>query len=242
MINIYGADAVRWFILSDSPPEKDIQWSDSGVSSSNKFLQKMWNLVFLIKSRKEDKIDNKNIEQFENKINIFINKIDKSINDFKFNVAIANFYKAYNIINSYLDLDVSKEKLVYCIEKIMKLLLPIVPHLSNEVLDLLQCKTKKEWPKIEKDTKQEIKFAIQVNGKTRDIITIDKKVFENKKIIKTIFVKNKNNKLFNQMKLKNISITLLLLIILNSCGFKVVDQNYFKDYRLIETNITGIVD
>ena len=46
MINIYGADAVRWFILSDSPPEKDIQWSDSGVSSSNKFLQKMWNLVF----------------------------------------------------------------------------------------------------------------------------------------------------------------------------------------------------
>ena len=40
MINNYGADAVRWFILSDSPPEKDIQWSDSGVSSSNKFFKK----------------------------------------------------------------------------------------------------------------------------------------------------------------------------------------------------------
>ena len=40
MIKQYGADAVRWFILSDSPPEKDVQWSDSGVASSNKFLQK----------------------------------------------------------------------------------------------------------------------------------------------------------------------------------------------------------
>ena len=44
MIEKYGADAVRWFILSDSPPEKDIQWSDNGVVSSNKFLQKIWNL------------------------------------------------------------------------------------------------------------------------------------------------------------------------------------------------------
>ena len=53
MINSYGADAVRWFILSDSPPEKDIQWSDSGVVSSNKFLQKIWDLNFNIKKRRE---------------------------------------------------------------------------------------------------------------------------------------------------------------------------------------------
>ena len=44
MIKQYGADAVRWFILSDSPPEKDVQWSDTGVLSSNKFLQKIWNI------------------------------------------------------------------------------------------------------------------------------------------------------------------------------------------------------
>ena len=44
MINEYGADSVRWFILSDSPPEKDVQWSDAGVVSANKFLQKIWNL------------------------------------------------------------------------------------------------------------------------------------------------------------------------------------------------------
>ena len=53
MIKKYGADAVRWFILSDSPPEKDIQWSDTGVMSSNKFLQKIWNLNNIIALRNE---------------------------------------------------------------------------------------------------------------------------------------------------------------------------------------------
>ena len=59
MINLYGADAVRWFILSDSPPEKDVQWSDVGVSSSNKFLQKIWNLNVSIFKRKISKNDKK---------------------------------------------------------------------------------------------------------------------------------------------------------------------------------------
>ena len=48
MIKQYGADAVRWFILSDSPPEKDVQWSDTGVASAHKFLQKIWDLNYLI--------------------------------------------------------------------------------------------------------------------------------------------------------------------------------------------------
>ena len=52
MIKNYGADAVRWFILSDSPPEKDIQWSDTGVLSANKFLQKFWVLTNLILKEK----------------------------------------------------------------------------------------------------------------------------------------------------------------------------------------------
>ena len=55
MINQYGADAVRWFILSDSPPEKDIQWSDTGVNSANKFLQKIYNLVHIVQKMKNKK-------------------------------------------------------------------------------------------------------------------------------------------------------------------------------------------
>ena len=53
---MYGADAVRWFILSDSPPEKDVLWSDTGANSSNKFLQKIWNLNISLINRKERKV------------------------------------------------------------------------------------------------------------------------------------------------------------------------------------------
>ena len=68
MIENYGADAVRWFILSDSPPDKDIQWSDNGVVSSNKFLQKIWDLNYSISLRKEPKInelEEKNLFQLQ---------------------------------------------------------------------------------------------------------------------------------------------------------------------------------
>ena len=88
-------------------------------------------------------------------------------------------------------------------------MIPFTPHLSRECLKMLNCVDYNEWPKIEKNIKEEINFAIQINGKTRDIIKIKKDSIEevikekvlhetkarkyllNKKILKTIFVKNK---------------------------------------------------
>jgi len=104
MINLYGADAVRWFILSDSPPEKDVQWSDSGVSSSNKFLQKIWDLNVQIRSRKENTINKKLVERFDLSIDTLVKKIDKSIEEFKFNVTIAHFYEIYKIFHTSLSI------------------------------------------------------------------------------------------------------------------------------------------
>ena len=78
MIKQYGADAVRWFILSDSPPEKDVQWSDTGVASANKFLQKIWNLNY--SNLKKNKISDKKLNnKFNLEIENFVNKIDTSI-------------------------------------------------------------------------------------------------------------------------------------------------------------------
>ena len=73
----------------------------------------------------------------------------------------------------------------------MKLMIPFTPHLAYECLELLKCDTFNKWPDVNKNLQLEIKFAIQINGKTRDIITKIKKYFENQKVIKTIFVKNK---------------------------------------------------
>ena len=109
MINQYGADAVRWFILSDSPPEKDVQWSDAGVASANKFLQKIWNLNHLITNRKEKKIDKEKEREFVSKINSYSLRIDKSIKEFRFNVSIALFYEVYNLFKNFTDESISNK-------------------------------------------------------------------------------------------------------------------------------------
>ena len=209
MINQYGADSVRWFILSDSPPDKDIQWSDIGVASSNKFLQKIWNLNIEIISRKESKIDNQDTNNFNLEIENLVSKIDVSIEEFKFNVSIAHFYEAYKVFSKYFNAKISNKTLILNITKIMKLIMPFTPHLANECLELLKCETPDKWPEIKTDVLEEIKFAIQVDGKTRDIIKVKKnlnkekinkivlksskakKYIEDKQIKKIIFVKNK---------------------------------------------------
>ena len=177
MIENYGADAVRWFILSDSPPEKDVQWSDTGVAG-NKFLQKIWNLNFLIVNRKDSSKDTNIEEKFILTIKSFINKIDSSINNFRFNVAIANFYEIYRYIKDNLESNISNKTFQACIIEIMKLMIPFTPHLAHECLELLNCKSMNEWPKIENYIAEEIKLAVQVNGKTRDIINVEKNMNE----------------------------------------------------------------
>lgn len=211
MIKQYGADAVRWFILSDSPPEKDVQWSDSGVASSNKFLQKIWNLNNVILNRKQSKLDKKIEEDFNIKIDTYIYKIDKFIDNFQMNVAIAQFYEVYKYLQDSLKLEIRNEIFSEGFIKIMKLMIPFTPHLALECLSLLNCKNTNTWPTInEKVIKNaKINLVIQVNGKTRDVISVKKDMNEkeiygivikssrakkhiiDKKISKTIFIKNK---------------------------------------------------
>ena len=210
MINQYGADSVRWFILSDSPPEKDVQWSDTGVSSANKFLQKIWNLNYLISKRKKKDVSEKSNHEFTTIINNYISKIDNTINTFRFNVSIAHFYEVYKIFKNNIDNSISVDVFKNNMINILKLMIPFTPHLAYECLELLNCKTVNQWPRVDdKNILNFVKFAVQINGKTRDIIEIEKnlneesikkiifekskanKYLDGKKIIKTIFISNK---------------------------------------------------
>jgi leucyl-tRNA synthetase len=211
MIKQYGADSVRWFILSDSPPEKDVQWSDNGVVSSNKFLQKIWNLNQLILNRKDKKSESQNEKDFKFKIDTCTYKIDKAIDNFQMNVAIAQFYEVYKYLNEYLEKNISNKILLEGLIKIMKLMIPFTPHLAFECLSILKCKETNLWPEINKDVIEnaKINMVVQINGKTRDILNLKKdldeksidklikseskakKFMSDKKIIKTIFIKNK---------------------------------------------------
>ena len=210
MIKQYGADAVRWFILSDSPPEKDVQWSDTGVSSANKFLQKLWNLNHQISARKDKKTNQDLDKKFELGINSLIVKIDDTIENFRFNVSIAHFYEMYSFFKDNLNTEISNKTLKNNMIKMMKLMIPFTPHLAHECLEFTNCSDFSNWPKIDKkNILDDISLAVQVNGKTRDVINIKKdmdeksitkiinqsskakKHLDRKKIIKTIFVKNK---------------------------------------------------
>tara|TARA_A100001011_G_scaffold380854_1_gene448668 strand:+ start:3610 stop:6138 length:2529 start_codon:yes stop_codon:yes gene_type:complete len=209
MIKSYGADAVRWFILSDSPPEKDIQWSNQGVNAAYKFLQKIYNLCNIVnkKSSKKDSLD----KDFDLKINSYVNKITKSINNFNLNVVVANVYEIYNLFNDCLEKDISAKCLKFNLIKLMKILIPFTPHMSYECLEMLGEKDIKDWPQVDNSLilKEKIKMAIQINGRTRDIIEIEKDFDQitienlckknnkikdkilNKSIDKIIFVKNR---------------------------------------------------
>ena len=132
MINQYGADAVRWFILSDSPPEKDIQWSDAGVASANKFLQKIWDLNNSAKKRPVVKSLSKMEDAFTLNVNNFTFKIDQSIKQFKFNVSIALFYETYNYFRVHLNEKVSNKVFIDNLIKFVKLMIPFTPHLAFE--------------------------------------------------------------------------------------------------------------
>ena len=209
MINQYGADAVRWFILSDSPPEKDTQWSNTGVVSANKFLQRIWDLNLAVKSRKEISGDKLVEIKFIQKTDNFTFKIDQSINQFRFNVSIALFYENFNFLKDNLNKKISNKTFKEKLNNFLRLLIPFTPHLAYECLEINGSSSSDNWPNIRNVELEEIKIAIQVNGKTRDILKVKKDLSEDKlknivkesskaykfiknfKIIKIIHVKNR---------------------------------------------------
>ena len=104
IINNYGADSVRLFILSDSPPEKDVQWSEQGMVSSFKFIQKLWILHLKIKNKLSNKNDLiKEDLEFNKFTNQLINKITNNLESFSYNVIIANMYETYNFLIKHIE-------------------------------------------------------------------------------------------------------------------------------------------
>ena len=116
IIQDYGADAVRLFILSDSPPEKDVQWSDEGMSSSFKFLQKLW--ILNQKILTEIQLDHANETNNDLDIvsNQFIQILKQISKNFSYNKIIANLHEMYASINKILNTKINKNKWIQIIQ------------------------------------------------------------------------------------------------------------------------------
>ena len=210
IIDNYGADAVRFFILSDSPPEKDIQWSEQGMISSYKFIQKFWSLHKMIINL-ELTVDISQSSEIDVFTNQMIYKITKNLENFHYNVIIAHLHEIYNYLSKNLKKIKNKENLLANYEKILKIISPILPHLANECLDELNIKERDQWPKVDEKflKKESYNVVIQINGKKRDLMNFNKdinekdllleiknngkinKFLKDKEIKKSVYIKNK---------------------------------------------------
>ena len=212
IISLYGADTARWFMLSDSPPDRDLEWTERGVVASFKFINKIWDLVEKSYSYKSDekKIEHGQTDKFDK----IINEISENIESFHFNKSVAKIYEYVNLLSSLIsEENISEDELTKIINNLTIVINPFVPHISEEIWQRRGnaglCAVA-SWPETKQVfNKVVFKIPIQINGKTRSLISamknekeevVQKKAMkdpkivkhtEGKKILKIIFVKNK---------------------------------------------------
>ena len=204
---IYGTDALRWFILSDSPPEKDIQWSTDGIQGSFKFIQRLWKTTFKV-------LNYSNLSMSNNddiyKINTLIKEIRQSIDGFHMNVAIAKFYSYLNLLNETIDQKKIKSVDLYDLFKKFIIMISIfIPFISNEIWEKItgnQDLDKQDWPtfNFEKKKTEKINIVVQINGKKRAILTVIENESEEIIFAKSLELKNITNNLGKNMIKKKI--------------------------------------
>ena len=208
IIKNYGADSVRLFILSDSPPEKDVQWSDQGMIASFKFVQKLWtlNTKILEKIKTEDEANDKeskgdNLIKFTNQL---IHRVSQNLEKFHYNVIVANLYEMYNFLIKEIDKPIKKNVLIENYKKILVLMNPFIPHFTSECLKSIN-QNEISWPTISKEDliEEEINFVVQINGKKRAILKVKRDITE-KEILKIIEPNQEIEKFFKGQKFKKI--------------------------------------
>jgi leucyl-tRNA synthetase len=185
--------------------------------AAHKFVNKFWlihqNIKNEILSSKKKEINEKNLieEKFQKFTNEMIEKISKNLDNFHYNVIIANFHETYNFLSKLEINKINNHLLLENYVKILTIMSPVIPHLSSECIDEIQKKEDYNWPAINKEflIKKTLEIVIQLNGKKRGIIACDinvdeekllniiksdsqfEKYFKDKTIIKTIYVKGR---------------------------------------------------
>ena len=198
----YGADSARLFILSDSPPEKDVQWSEEGIASSFKFIQKLWNLnnVILDEINKDHKKDTD--EEINKRTNKFLKDVTNNLENFSYNKIIANFHEIYSFLSKQIKKSYKKNTLINNYEKILITMLPVIPHFANECLTMINSNAV-NWPNFDENIlKDEISnIVIQINGKKRGLIQAETNISE-EKLFDTILKDEKLSKYLNKKNIK----------------------------------------
>lgn len=190
IISKYGADTARLFILFAAPPERDLEWSDTGVEGSYRFLNRVWRLVNeltenISSANLDISINSKEDKELNFVINNTIKRVTEDISErFNFNTAISAIMELVNEVYKYKENDkdkINSELITKALETILVLLCPFAPHMTDELWSMLGNKTSihdEKWPKYDSKAlvKEEIEIVIQVNGKVRDRSKVNKNI------------------------------------------------------------------
>ena len=217
IINQYGADTARLFILFAAPPEKDLEWSDEGVEGAYRFLNRLWRLVYGYKDLRSGgvSVNTDRLKELNYHLNVTIKKVTEDFESYHFNTAIAACMELVNYLYDFKPVTDNEKKLyAKTLEELLKLLSPIIPHITEELWEITGhggFLIEQPWPEFDEGAtiRDTTTIAITVNGKLRDTLEFPRGVKEDdvfkralksnkvkrhvdgKNIIKKIFVKDK---------------------------------------------------
>ncbi|HWJ39024.1 MAG TPA: leucine--tRNA ligase [Sphingomicrobium sp.] len=166
ILDKYGADAVRWFMLSDSPPERDLEWSESGIEGASRFVQRVWRLATGSKAASGEDLD------LKRKLHRTVSAVGEAIEALQFNKAVAQLYELTTAIEKAKPSGTRHE----AVRTLILLAAPAAPHLAEEAWAALGSSgmiTDAQWPAYDPAllVDDEVTLAVQVNGKLRDTLS-----------------------------------------------------------------------
>ena len=183
IIKNYGADTARIFMLSDSPPERNLDWSNSGIEGSRKFIVKVWNFFNKIKFNNVNKNSSYHINNAPDlikKLHVCIEKVTKNLDNFQYNVAVASLREFANYFFTLEIKSTDNNSILHnALSDWVIMISPLTPHLAEELWKLLGYKNlvaEQKWPEYEKKflIEKNINLIIQINGKKKLVMNVQK--------------------------------------------------------------------
>ncbi|MEM1318056.1 MAG: leucine--tRNA ligase, partial [Pseudomonadota bacterium] len=173
IIATYGADTARWFVLSDSPPDRDVIWTDAGVQGAHRFVQRLWRLVHRVAEGADREGQDDGSLALRKITHKTLANVDTMIPALRNNAAVAQIYTLVNALEKGVDDNsVSGAAMREGITITLQMIAPMMPHLAEECWEALGCEGMvgdTPWPDFDPDlfTEDTVTLPVQINGKKR---------------------------------------------------------------------------
>lgn len=176
IVDQYGADVARWFVLSDSPPERDFEWTTEGVTAVWRFIRKLWTIFDSYQPGPDDALDDDEVEELTRATHGLIAQVGEKIEQYQFHGAIAAFHQFVRLLQSQKKL--CSQTAHFALSSFARLLVPFVPHLAEEAWAKLGSEglvSVTPWPEYDPQwlKSEHYTLIIQINGKKRDELEVD---------------------------------------------------------------------